>query len=226
MALVSGSFLSGISGRLGGSEFAMTRAGIVVRPAKRAGKPPTPGQALQRNRFGATGRAWAALTSAQRKSFVTAASDTKTMNRLGIRRAVSGFQLFVGQQPDWTYLGAYPLPNPVPNITSPQPYQVSATFSASGSYFVSQVGVHDPYRYYWRQLYLARYVRDVSGVTARNWTKIGDFGWGNFGITITSICHGLGIYLVEGERVAVRMVPWGYGMAKGAPVVYTAVVTA
>ena len=223
MALVKGSVVALISGRLGGTEFAVTRQGLVAKVAKPRAGPVTASQLAARAKLAAQGTHWRSVNSTIRTSFNQAAAATHVVDRVGVRRSLSGFQLFCQQQPDYTLIPGYPLINPVPVMTSATPYAWHGTFSASGEYVVSQTAVHDPWRFYWRIIELARFVGDDAGRTARNWIVIGTIDWSAYTATITGWVHARGIYLLEGERVGVRMTPWGYGMAKAAPLVYTAV---
>lgn len=95
MAIVRpGALVGGISGALGSSVFANTRAGLVVRPRGVRTGAASSALALRQGDMGRVINAWNALTSAQRAAWATAALTRGLPNRLGVVRPISGFQLY------------------------------------------------------------------------------------------------------------------------------------
>jgi len=97
MALIAPSaVISRISGTIGAVNFARTRNGTVARKALSRPRRQSAVQLDQRAALHNARIQWVALTLDERAAWNAAARDHPTPNRIGVRRNVSGWQLFAG----------------------------------------------------------------------------------------------------------------------------------
>lgn len=112
--------ITNMSGKSGGSVFAFNRAGSYVR---RWAKPTNPMSDLQtavRQAFGASARAYGALTEAQRNAWKQFGIDNPRVDRLGDSRPMQAMQAFISANQNRHTIGqpavdepvqdAYPIP--------------------------------------------------------------------------------------------------------------------
>lgn len=84
-----------MSGAIGGIVFSLTKNGLIagIRPTKT--QPSTTFAISQRAELAHWVQIWRSLTSAERTTFIVAARSIFFSNRLGTRRAVTGYSLFL-----------------------------------------------------------------------------------------------------------------------------------
>lgn len=132
-----GALIGGISGNVGGLNFANTRSGPVIRKALARTHKQTQPQINWRSLFSAVQRHWATLSSSSRTEWNTAATQIKLTNRLAIPKTLSGFQLFtkLNLEQNWgSPLVLHP-PTILAKISSPT--LVVLTASAAGNVVVN-----------------------------------------------------------------------------------------
>ena len=134
--------ITNMSGKSGGSVFAFNRAGSYVR---RWAKPTNPMSDLQtavRQAFGASARAYGALTEAQRNAWKQFGIDNPRVDRLGDSRPMQAMQAFISANQnrhtvglpavDEPVQGAYTIPafelnNPDIDLTGASEFDLSLT---------------------------------------------------------------------------------------------------
>lgn len=105
--------ITNMSGKSGGSVFAFNRAGSYVR---RWAKPTNPMSDLQtavRQAFGASARAYGALTEAQRNAWKQFGIDNPRVDRLGDSRAMQAMQAFISANQNRHTVGLPAVDEPV-----------------------------------------------------------------------------------------------------------------
>lgn len=105
--------ITNMSGKSGGSVFAFNRAGSYVR---RWAKPTNPMSDLQtavRQAFGASARAYGALTEAQRNAWKQFGIDNPRVDRLGDSRAMQAMQAFISANQNRHTIGLPAVDEPV-----------------------------------------------------------------------------------------------------------------
>lgn len=93
MALIK-AYLGDLSGKIGGTVFAKTRAGSIARRWAQSVKPSTQAQIDVRTSMTAASAAWRSLTGSQRSAWENIATAVVNKNRLGETIAISGQQLY------------------------------------------------------------------------------------------------------------------------------------
>ena len=140
----AGPIVGAISGALGGVVFANSRAGIIVRT--RGVRTGTESKSLStaQGMLGRVVAGWNALTTAQRAAWNNKAATTPLPNRLGVARALTGFQFYSMFVMD-IYLGVPPasLTPPAQSLLYAPSY-VSANFLAGGPYILTSRGLPWP----------------------------------------------------------------------------------
>jgi len=91
----TGAILGGISGNLGGANFANSRFGLTVRRQKPPPGPQNETQLTITRGYQLARSWWPALTEHQRTAWRTFASNTLLRNRLGTQRNLTGQQIFI-----------------------------------------------------------------------------------------------------------------------------------
>lgn len=107
--------ITNMSGKSGGSVFAFNRAGSYVR---RWAKPTNPMSNLQtavRQAFGASARAYGALTEAQRNAWKQFGIDNPRVDRLGDSRPMQAMQAFISANQNRNTVGLPAVDEPVQN---------------------------------------------------------------------------------------------------------------
>lgn len=84
-----------VAGEVGGVNFVGSSRGLVLRGLPTTCARQSVTQARARSRFAAARRAWSQLTDAQRAAWRTAASGISVLNRVGVRRYLSGPELYL-----------------------------------------------------------------------------------------------------------------------------------
>lgn len=105
--------ITNMSGKSGGSVFAFNRAGSYVR---RWAKPTNPMSDLQtavRQAFGASARAYGALTEAQRNAWKQFGIDNPRVDRLGDSRPMQAMQAFISANQNRNTIGLASVDEPV-----------------------------------------------------------------------------------------------------------------
>lgn len=105
--------ITNMSGKSGGSVFAFNRSGSYVR---RWAKPTNPMSDLQtavRQAFGASARAYGALTEAQRNAWKQFGIDNPRVDRLGDSRAMQAMQAFISANQNRHTVGLPAVDEPV-----------------------------------------------------------------------------------------------------------------
>lgn len=105
--------ITNMSGKSGGSVFAFNRAGSYVR---RWAKPTNPMSDLQtavRQAFGASARAYGALTEAQRNAWKQFGIDNPRVDRLGDSRPMQAMQAFISANQNRNSVGLPAVDEPV-----------------------------------------------------------------------------------------------------------------
>jgi len=211
MALIQpGPLVSAISGNIGGTNFAITRQGIIARrPSKQPNKH-TVHQQMQRTRFSFLKNTWPTLSADQRKSWNAAALSTSFTNRLGLKKLISGANLFmmynaqIGRPADFLALDA---PTPIRTTSTnylthdfeddPPRYRI---FLNPTSTFVGQ-----------RIFFAARSMTSNPRTSFRNWRFIrSSSALGREYVLTTQIVATLGTLLL-GEYVGLAYVAWEIG---------------
>lgn len=136
-----GGLAGSISGAAGGVVFVNGRSGPVLR--RRPSGRPRVTEALQAAR-GMPGRiaaAWNELTELQRQAWRTAAAALRFPNRLGVLRAISGYQLYTRHVMD-VYLGSPPAALAPPSASMLySPTTCTAYFLEGGPYALTTWGL-------------------------------------------------------------------------------------
>lgn len=91
----SGPLIGAISGNLGGLCFVQTKAGPVIRKRNVRTKQTSNRQTLIRTAFSTNRARWRAITDNQRTAWRQSAASILLPNRLGVRRNLSGYQLYM-----------------------------------------------------------------------------------------------------------------------------------
>ncbi|MBA7656718.1 hypothetical protein ES703_64645 [subsurface metagenome] len=132
-----GPLVAGISGNLGGMNFVQGRNGPFVRRGLTRTVKKTERQLGRRARFDQVVKGWVEWGPEVRESWRAAARDIRFVNRLGLPRAISGFQLFVKLNLARRALDiVWPIP-PEVLLRNPAPYNVVLTASAAGAVSVA-----------------------------------------------------------------------------------------
>lgn len=96
MAIVRyGPLIGAISGRIGGAEFANTRAGAVAKKAQHKIRRSSTQALTAHSNYERAIRAWQDLTASERREWRAVAQNIQRTNRLGLPRTISAFQLFL-----------------------------------------------------------------------------------------------------------------------------------
>ncbi len=133
MAIIRVGPLAGaISGNLGGQNFVNGRAGPYVRTRLKRINKATQRQHAHQARYQTTVIRWRTLTDDQRNAWRTASRNLFRSNRLGTRRPISGFQLYVQHNlasPDLVFVQTTP---PHILLRTNAPEDLILTASATG----------------------------------------------------------------------------------------------
>lgn len=122
--------ITNMSGKSGGSVFAFNRSGSYVR---RWAKPTNPMSDLQtavRQVFGASARAYGALTEAQRNAWKQFGIDNTRVDRLGDSRVMQAMQAFISANQNRNTIGLPAVDEPVQNAYTLPAFSL-ANFSAT-----------------------------------------------------------------------------------------------
>lgn len=117
--------ITNMSGKSGGSVFAFNRAGSYVR---RWAKPTNPMSDLQtavRQAFGASARAYGALTEAQRNAWKQFGIDNPRVDRLGDSRAMQAMQAFISANQNRHTIGLPAVDEPVQNAYTIPAFEIT-----------------------------------------------------------------------------------------------------
>lgn len=117
--------ITNMSGKSGGSVFAFNRSGSYVR---RWAKPTNPMSDLQtavRQAFGASARAYGALTEAQRNAWKQFGIDNPRVDRLGDSRAMQAMQAFVSANQNRHTIGLPAVDEPVQGAYTIPAFEIS-----------------------------------------------------------------------------------------------------
>jgi len=220
-----GSIVGGISGTLSGTCFANTSAGLVLKQALRRVDHATEAQLEKRADFMGVKRKWQELTDEQRDAWHTNAKAYTFKNRLGKPTYFSGFQWFVKLNSMYTPVSAYEYDDPplfiatapitdfgilakddgIVQVSAYESYQPTATMVLI---YGSQPWSSKPRKAwaYWRYL--------ASGSTTWPWIDI-SVRWAEaFGD------------LIEGQRIAIKLINWNPGTLPSPPFIKSHTVTA
>lgn len=118
--------ITNMSGKSGGSVFAFNRAGSYVR---RWAKPTNPMSDLQtavRQAFGASARAYGALTEAQRNAWKQFGIDNPRVDRLGDSRPMQAMQAFISANQNRNTIGLPAVDEPIQNAYAIPGFEISA----------------------------------------------------------------------------------------------------
>lgn len=136
-----GGVAGSVSGALGGQVYVNSRSGPVIRRRGVRSGGPSIAAVAARGMPGRVAAAWQALTDAQRDAWRTAAAGLRFPNRLGVMRAITGYQLYASYVMD-VYLGSAPASLTPPAASSIyQPAGVTAYFIEGGPYAVTSRGL-------------------------------------------------------------------------------------
>lgn len=105
--------ITNMSGKSGGSVFAFNRAGSYVRRWAKPTNPMTDLQTAVRQAFGASARAYGALTEAQRNAWKQFGIDNPRVDRLGDSRAMQAMQAFISANQNRHTIGLPGVDEPV-----------------------------------------------------------------------------------------------------------------
>lgn len=117
--------ITNMSGKSGGSVFAFNRAGSYVR---RWAKPTNPMSDLQtavRQAFGASARAYGALTEAQRNAWKQFGIDNPRVDRLGDSRPMQAMQAFISANQNRHTIGLPAVDEPVQGAYTIPAFEIS-----------------------------------------------------------------------------------------------------
>ena len=204
MAILKPSVIASISGRLGSVECSQTRAGNVAKRAKPHSRHTTPAQRQAQAHLARGITAWRALTDEQRRIWRRTAENRPLLNRLGLPRLISGFNLFMSVQ--WDLQGApfSTIATVPPQMTCPPPDTVLLSFTAGGACTFFAYGVAPKSLTAYERIRIARFQPRTATKAARNWVPLGIFNHGFSPYDIAPAMAARGIVLLQGERVAIE----------------------
>jgi len=133
-----------VSGSIGGATFVRTKTGTVVRPRSLPTRRTSALAAANKAKMFSARLRWRELTDAQRRSWRAAALTVKTFNRLGEKRSLSGFQLFIQHAMFLSSIEIATL-GTLLSYTRSVPYRVTpSSFTQGGPYTVNLTPLHTP----------------------------------------------------------------------------------
>ncbi len=145
MAIIrTGPIVGAISGTVGSVVFVNRKRGAVLRPRPSTVAKSSPFLATARANFHNVRRRWATLTTAQQKSWRTAAALIPHTNRLGAQSPSSGFAFFVKVNLEIIGIAQDTLNDPLPAGKSKNVPNVGATFSEAGTYSITGFALDAP----------------------------------------------------------------------------------
>ncbi len=171
MAIARTSHLIGsISGTLGSVVFAQTRMGLLIKNRPLKNNQRSEKQLERRALFQRALSRWSKISGTQQKAWNTAAANFPQTNRLGVRSAISGWQLFIKQNLFTLWVEDTFRDDPVPARQTYAAEYFELSFTAGGEYLVSVGGfIPKPIR---TVLYGARSFRSMDRAqwTPNIWT--------------------------------------------------------
>jgi len=173
MAIARAAHIVGaISGNLGGSIFANTRRGLLVkhRPLKTNRR--TTGQQTERSRHQLLIATWKSLTQSEYLQWQAMASQITTTNRLGVHTTMTPLSLFFRQNRVQAYLGIAIPRTPYALSAADACFVESIVFTAGGAYNVT-LSFSDPYAHRHVWLYGFRPFRTSPTRGVRFWKFLG-----------------------------------------------------
>lgn len=203
MALMTRSAFGQLSGRLGGTEFAIHKGRSIVKQAKSKPIRVTPKRARAQNAQAAAIAHWHSLTDAQRLAWNQAAQLQPVKDRFGTRTYRNGFQLFLTIPHDFTYTEIWSWMDEPPTTTTLNEPNLSVDIFAGASFYV--------YTSIWGALtgvtwvYFSRWRPQNSNRRAYSWKLLGPVDTTSTTQDFLSVVAAENILFVEGERVAVRV---------------------
>lgn len=117
--------ITNMSGKSGGSVFAFNRSGSYVRRWAKPTNPMTDIQTAVRQAFGASARAYGALTEAQRNAWKQFGIDNPRVDRLGDSRAMQAMQAFISANQNRHTIGLPAVDEPVQNAYQLPAFEIS-----------------------------------------------------------------------------------------------------
>jgi len=223
MALIRpSSLIAALSGSLASVTFAHTKNGPIAkrRPAKIHHH--SPRALAARAAFSRHARYWQTITDADRTAWRHAAAATPTPNRLGLKRQLSGFALFMKYAQLWERNGWGIPAAPISLSQYPRITALTLDFSASGAYQVT-MDVFLGVTYGQMLLFGARHVSSKTLQSWRSWKFIATYAVGPYTRDIKTAYTPVLGELAQGEQVPILAI--FQGILTGPSVPFTAIAT-
>lgn len=138
----TGPIVGGVSGNIGGINFANPRGSKVVRTARRSSPNQSEAHLLQQSRVARLARAWRSLSALDKDSWTTFANDTTKSNRLGVARSLSGYQTYMQTNLNRLTIDEFVLDVPfiTPDYIIPENLQFTSTISGGIVFTMDAIG--------------------------------------------------------------------------------------
>lgn len=173
MAIVAlGHLIGGISGNLGSTNFANAQGTVIARSRPTIANQRSEKQLLRRSRYMLFKSQWHSLTDLQQRAWRTQATQVFFVNRLGMKRHVSGWQYWMTAALSLR-LGLDIMPTIPPNVVRRPPLlDFSADFTQGGPMNISTSNPAAPHPILLR-LYLSRIMSNKTPAHFPAWTYCG-----------------------------------------------------
>jgi len=140
----TGAILGGLSGNLGGANYANSRFGLTVRRQRPPPGPPTQAQLFTTRGYQRARSWWPGLTEEQSTAWRTFASNTLYRNRLGTQRNLTGQQIFIKYNSQNAALALPRIDNPPAPWPFDWPSDFIPTVTAGVSAIIAPTPAHIP----------------------------------------------------------------------------------
>jgi len=206
MALGRSTLMSAISGNVGGTEYAMTKDGMIMKKRKPSKKMNSPAEIAARRTFQEWALRWSSLSPEQVRAWNAYAKTHPITDRLGGVKNVSGRNLFMKLRmpisPNYD-----PFVEVEPPLLTAQEYEVAgALFWAGGPYWYFALEVPPTADIEVDSVWIARFQSPSETHKPQSWIKVcsilNTIIWNNITTSIQSTCGDL----CPGEHVAIKIV--------------------
>jgi len=204
----AGGLVGALSGRVGGVVFRSQRVGQVVASPGWAADKASAAQLEARSRRAFVVAGWRGLTDDVRQAWRTFAQSRPVVNRLGVSRAISGWQSYS------SYAGVVFGSEPPVGVEPPQRMDMIMPGSVVGAWFtggplgLTVQGAPWPDEGVEEAFYVQRMAAVSAVAPHRRVVRVGGFSKGSAGEDLKNIAPELAASLVDGERVLVGARWW------------------
>jgi hypothetical protein len=203
MALLLAGAIGKVSGRLGGVEIAQVGGRGVIKRSKGRQSAGGPDRIEAQAFLGGQIAAWRALTDARKKTWEDAARTRPRADRLGTKRCISGYQLYMSM-PHWPLVfGVQPRWYIPPTIPLPVPAEATITITAPGT-LDFDITTMTELAGWMVQIQIGRFQPLTGNRNCYTWKSLGSLPCVPDHNSWDAVLTAKNIAFIAGERVAVK----------------------